>query len=134
MKFCESYHERGEVISVFFGLFLEVNEVQASILQTLHWHDLQASHHGGLNGMNAGSRKESRHTYCGVRSMRANGNQANITMTFTARLVVRSNYTKPSIFTCSPGIGLQGARMETCDFAKVRLQLLPGNVSRVKRL
>ncbi len=84
MHFCESHHERGQVIAVFFSLFFEVNKVQAPILQTLHWHDLQAGHHGGLNGVSAGSRIESMHTHRGVCSMRTNGNQANITMAFTA--------------------------------------------------
>ena len=134
MGTCGSYHEGRQVISVFFGLFFEVNKVQASILQTLHWHDLQTSQYGGLNRVNAGSRKESKHTYRGIRSVGANRNQANITMTFTARLVVRSNYTKPSIFACSPRIRLQRARVEASDVAEVRLQLLPGNVSRVVHL
>ena len=84
MQFCESYHERSQVIAVLFSLFFEVNEVQAPILQTLHWHDLQAGHHGRLNGVSADSRMKSMHTYRGVRSMRANGDQANITMAFTA--------------------------------------------------
>jgi hypothetical protein len=48
--------------------------------------------------------------------------------------MVRSDYTEPSVFACSPRIRLQGARMETCDFAEVRLQLLPGDVNRVVRL
>jgi hypothetical protein len=70
--------------TVFFSLFFEVNKVQAPILQTLHWHDLQAGHHGGLHGVSAGPRTGSMHTHRGVRSMRANRNQANITMAFTA--------------------------------------------------
>ncbi|SRR6266404_3070385 len=121
MHFSKPYHKRSQVIAMFFSLFFEVNKVQATILQTLDGYNLQTGHHGRLNGVSICSRIESMHTHRGVRSMRTKGNQANVAMAFTARLVVRSNYTEPSIFACSPRIRLKGTRMEARDFAEVCL-------------
>jgi hypothetical protein len=42
-------HERSQIILVLFGLFLEIGEVQATILQTLHGHNLQTGHDCGLH-------------------------------------------------------------------------------------
>jgi hypothetical protein len=70
---------------VLFGLFLEIGEVQATILQTLHGHNLQTGHDCGLY---AYSEYQLSHriltTHRWVRSMGADGDQANVAMTLSA--------------------------------------------------
>jgi hypothetical protein len=41
-------HERSQIILMLFSLFLEIGKVQATILQTLHRHNLQTGHNCGL--------------------------------------------------------------------------------------
>jgi len=48
-------HERSQIILVLFGLFLEIGDVQATILQTLHGHNLQTGHDCGLHKVSTGS-------------------------------------------------------------------------------
>ena len=51
-------HERSQIILMLFGLFLEIGEVQATILQTLHGHNLQTGHDCGLHTVSTSSHAE----------------------------------------------------------------------------
>lgn len=63
-------------------------------------------------------------TYSGVRSMSADGDQANIPVTFSLRLLVRSNDCQAGVFSCRARVWLQRARVEAGDLAKVLLEFL----------
>jgi hypothetical protein len=74
-------HERSQIILVLFGLFVEIGEVETTICQTLHGHNLQSGHDRGLYEMSTSSGTKPYQTHCWVCSVRTEGYQANVTMT-----------------------------------------------------
>ena len=63
-------------------------------------------------------------TYCRVRSVCTDRNEADVTMTFSARFMVRSDHRQPSIFSSGTRVWLEGTCMETSDLAEVLLEFL----------
>lgn len=61
--------------------------------------------------------------------MRTKRNQAYITVSLPAGIVVCTEDVQPSIFTCSTRVWLHGARMETSNLAEVVFQFLSIMVS-----
>lgn len=112
-------HERSQIILVLFGLFVEIGEVETTICQALHGHNLQSGHDRGLYEMSTGSGTESHQTHCRVRSVRTEGYQANVTMTLPTRLVVRIDDAEASVFARSSRVRLERARVETSNSAEI---------------
>ena len=61
--------------------------------------------------------------------MRTKGNQAYITMSLPARIMVSTDDIQPSIFTRSTRVWLHGACIETRNLAKVIFQFLSTTIS-----
>jgi hypothetical protein len=117
-------HECSQIILVLLSLFLEIGEVQAAILQALHRHYLQTGHDGRLHIMGVNSRARSNQTHCWVCPMGADRDQANVPMTLPTGLVICPDDTETGVFTSSPGVRLEGARVETSDLAEIGFHLL----------
>ena len=56
--------------------------------------------------------------------MRTQRNEANVTMAVSTGLVIRPDYGQTGIFSSCSRVGLEGACMETSDFAQVRFKFL----------
>jgi hypothetical protein len=86
----------------------------------LDWDDLQARHHSRLLPLISfvvnGGRYETYRRICAVRTKR---NQAHITVSLPAGLVVCTDDIQSSIFTCSTRVRLHRARMEAGNLAEV---------------
>ena len=63
-------------------------------------------------------------TYSRVRTVGADGDEADVTVTLATRLMIRPNDRQTSVLASGTGIGLKRARSETSDLAEVRLEFL----------
>lgn len=63
-------------------------------------------------------------TYSWVSSMGAKRDQANVTTTLVARLVICANNAEARVLASSSRVGLERCRVESCNFAKIVFQFL----------
>lgn len=68
-------------------------------------------------------------THSRVGSVCTEGDQADVPMSLTARLVISPDNRQSSVLARSARVGLHRARMEAGDLAEVSLQLLQVNVN-----
>ena len=88
-----SYHERSQIVLVLLGLDTQILEIEVTICVSLNRYDLQTSHNCRLwtKCKQLVWTIPVLGTYCRVRAVSADRDQADIPVALSARLVIRSD-------------------------------------------
>src|SRR4030095_11650489 len=92
---------------MLFSLASQVVEIDVAIFAAGNWHDFHSSHHRARR----------------ICAMRACRNQADVAMTFAARLMVLCNDEQAGEFALASGIRLERSARKTSDLGEPPLEL-----------
>ena len=96
-----SDHGGGDARSVFFQLGVKVLEIHVALVIARDWNDAKTDENGTR----------------GIGPVGGNGDEADVAMGFTSRLVPSANGEKPGILALGSSVGLKRDVGKTRDFA-----------------
>ena len=126
------YHERRQSVLVFLGLRAQVFEIEVPISMGLYWDHFQTRHDRRLRIVSMTRRYLSvSNTHCRIGAVRTDRNEADVSVTLSARFMVRPDDRQASVLSGGARVGLERASRETSNLAKVLFEFLREYISYV---